>query len=148
MNRIIIVDLDSTIALAGERRIFFHTDPKNYQAAEAGVIFDDVIPQVYHVVKSFYDAGDIIVFLTARTGTDICRKNTTLWLENNSIPFHHLYMREVGDYSKDYICKRSILQKVREEIDGQVVLALEDREDVANMFNEEGITTFLVKYIP
>jgi len=49
-----------------------------------------------------------------------------------------MHMREEDDRRPDYIIKKEILSGLR--VDYDVILAIDDRKQVVDMFREEGVT--------
>lgn len=141
MKKYIILDLDHTIALAGERNIFYQLEPRNYAAAEAGVIHDEVIEPTKKVVNLFYRCNYDVIVLTARA--DSCKNECIEWLDNEKIPFNDIFMRPAGNYEKDYIIKEILLKNIIEKY-GHPEFALEDKEDVIQMFKRNGVFVFAI----
>lgn len=141
----VILDLDQTIAQAGDREIFYSTQPRNYAAAEAAVHFDELKTNVYASIHKEFPL-DILknnryhyhVILTARSGTKICRENTLKWLREKKIEHNGLYMRTPGDHRPDYVIKRELLEKIRIEFP-IIAAAYDDQPLVVNMFLEAGV---------
>lgn len=138
-NNYIILDLDGTISKSGERNIFFTTDPRNYKAAEAAVIYDEVIEPVRSMITHFVEHGSNVIVLTARSKS--CQANCETWLKANDIPYSDIFLRPDGDYSKDYVVKEKLLHDIIEKY-GQPSFAVEDRPDVIDMFKRNGIFVF------
>lgn len=140
----LILDLDGTIAVSGERNIFFTTNPRNYRAAEAGVIHDEIIEPIHTLVTEMNNAGYDIIVMSARE--ESCKAITKKWLELRGIPFKDIYMKKVDDFRKDFIVKREMLREIIEK-EGQPLFALEDRSDVVEMFAEEGVFSLRVNNV-
>ena len=140
-GKIIIVDLDGTLCEGGERIIFFLTKPKNYRAANAGVIHDEQIQHTKYILDLLHANRDIIIVLTAREET--CKKETLQWLDTNKIPYTDIYMRKNGDNRKDFIVKKELLKEIEKKY-GKPFLAFEDRPDVIEMLKLEGVLVFQV----
>lgn len=141
MKKYLILDLDHTIALAGERNIFYALEPRNYAAAEAGVIHDGVIEPTKKVVQLFYKSNYDVIVLTARAAS--CKEQCIEWLNNNEIPFNDIFMRPIGNYEKDYVIKEILLKDIKMKY-GHPEFALEDKEDVVEMFKRNGVFTFAI----
>jgi len=134
MKHAIIVDLDGTLALMGDR------DPFDY--ARCG---EDVLNEPVHLVVQAYHQQyqrDIII-VSGRE--DTCRKQTLRWLQRWGIPHTALYMRKARDYRKDTIVKREIY-RARIEPEYAIDFVLDDRNQVVEMWRELGLTCFQVAY--
>ncbi len=141
-----IIDLDGTIARAGEREIFYLSEPRNFRAAEHAVHFDEVktevLNEIYRILgsnqnESIFSALIHFLVLTAREGNPTCFKNSKLWLDTNKIKHTDLYMRKIGDMSKDFDSKRERLHEIQKEYD--VVAVFDDNDGVLQMFLDENI---------
>lgn len=140
----VLLDLDGTIALSGERSIFFSTNPRNYPAAQAGIMHDEIIQPIHTLVNVLAKAGHKIIVMSARS--EGCIEITKKWLIANGIPFDDIVMKGDTDFRKDYICKQEMLRKLVEKY-GEPLLALEDRPDVVDMFRQEGVFSLLVNNV-
>lgn len=117
----IIVDLDSTLALLGDR------SPYNY----GEVMYDKLNQVIYRLVMKYKRDGYHILIVTGRPIT--CAKDTQKWLEINHVPCDMLVMRPEGDKQPDYSLKyRAYNQYIKGRYD--VELVLEDRNRVAEMW--------------
>lgn len=125
----IIVDIDGTLALLGDRN--------PYDAADSAG--DLVNKPIYEVVRRFYAPDNNLsiekVFIV--TGRDEKYRSITKdWLDRKSIPYHSLFMRDMGDRRKDFVAKKEIYE---EHIKGKynVLFVLEDRNQVVEMYRRE-----------
>jgi hypothetical protein len=135
----IILDLDGTIALGGERQIFYWTEPRNWKAAVAGIIYDDVIQPTKKLIELFIADGYSIIVLTARPAN--CRNNCISWLERVGIPWVDMYLRHDDDDREDYVIKEEFLKEMIDKY-GMPEFALEDQPEVTRMFARNGVFTF------
>jgi len=129
----VIVDIDGTIALKGDRGPF---DWDNVDK-------DTVNKTVREVVKKLSNKTTVI-FLSGRD--DICEEKTRQWLEYNVMTHnkeYYLYMREHLDCRKDYVVKEEIYRK---NIEGKynVLVILDDRPQVIRMWKGLGLPVFNV----
>lgn len=137
----IIVDIDGTVALKGERSPFdwanVHQDTPN--------------EPIVRMVESLAVAADVVwLFISGRD--EICRDATTTWLQQH-MPIASgksttasdimLWMRPVGDVRKDAVVKREIYDN---HIAGKyyVRFVLDDRNQVVEMWRELGLTCLQV----
>jgi predicted kinase len=135
----ILVDIDGTLAIMGDRSPF--------EWEKVGL--DSVNYPVAYLVEMLYEphnenpANEIILF-SGRDGS--CREQTVKWLSDNSIPYNKLFMREAGDMRKDNIVKREMYEA---HINGKynVRFVLDDRDQVVDMWRRDlGLTCLQVNY--
>jgi len=126
----IIVDLDGTVCLKGDRGWY-----------EYDKVFGDIenIP-VANIVRTFRNKGYNTIYVSGREGTDICRRESERWLGVHDLwNFKSkLLMRPVGDSRNDAIVKEEIYKK---EIEGKydVEFVLDDRQRVVDMWRRNGL---------
>lgn len=128
----ILVDIDGTVALRGDRSPY----------DETRVLEDLPNVPVVAVVKAMRRAGYQVVFCSGRT--DGCYEATSLWIKRHVLPEETiLHMRGAGDVRKDSIVKREIFDEhVRDRYD--VLLVLDDRASVVEMWRSLGLTVLQV----
>lgn len=135
----VLVDIDGTIALKGDR------DPFDWD--RVGEDLPNV--PVIATVLAFHAYGFRIVFMSGRT--EQCRADTERWLavhlwsKYEPHPQGHagLHLRADGDYRKDAVVKRELFDAhVRNSY--YVLLVLDDRDQVVEMWREIGLTVFQV----
>lgn len=129
----IIVDLDGTLADHGGIR-------GHHEYHRVGE--DSVNVAVRSLVWNWLGGGRQVVFLSGRP--DSCREETERWLARNlSVYGTRLLMRKTGDRRADFIVKRELFdQHIRHQ--HNVVFAVDDRNQVVDMWRQLGITTFQV----
>lgn len=136
--KVVIVDIDGTIALRGPRHIFdyknVHTDKPDFRLTS---FLREILGETEYK----------IVFLTGRD--EECRDVTVEWLEkhfysqvlyNNRIPETNwaLYMRPHGNNRPDFEVKRDIYkEKIEPWYD--VAAVFEDRDQCVDMWRDEGL---------
>lgn len=130
MGRVVIVDVDGTVALRGGR------SPYDFSR----VAEDQPNKSVVELVKVLAESVSII-FLSGRD--DSCKDTTRKWLDYHvGVPFE-LFMRQTGDNRKDAIVKAEIFEReVQPRHD--VWLVLDDRNQVVEMWREKGLTCLQV----
>lgn len=79
-----------------------------------------------------------IFFVSGRE--DKYKDITEQWLVGNYVPYDRIDMRKSGDYRKDSVVKREILQEIRKT--HNVMFAIDDRKQVKEMWVSEGIFVF------
>lgn len=130
----VLVDLDGTLALIGDR------SPYDADLCER----DAVNPAVAAVVGWARAAGHAVVLVTGRGFSATHRPATERWLARNGIGYDLLLMREPGDGRPDHRVKAQIYrQRVRDGYD--VLFVLDDRPEVVDMWRTKfGLTVFQV----
>lgn len=130
--RAILVDIDGTVALMGDRSPY----------DESCVDKDEPNEPVIRVVRALWKAGHAVVVMSGRT--EGCRDATVDWLEwHLGVPFAGPFMRAVGDQRKDSIVKGELFDAhVRDAYD--VACVLDDRAQVVAMWRSLGLTVLQV----
>lgn len=120
--RAIVVDIDGTVALKGDRSPYDMTT----------VINDEPNVPVINIVDAFYRAGYLIVHMSGRY--ESAREDTFSWLKTHtSYHTEALYMRPDGSKIKDSILKQSLYETFIEPI-FDVQLVIDDRNQVVDMW--------------
>ncbi|WP_155371905.1 phosphatase domain-containing protein [Catellatospora vulcania] len=132
LPRAVLVDLDGTVALMGDRSPYDHTR----------VHLDLPHQPVIDAVRALHAAGHAIVYCSGRV--DACRESTAAWLDQHvGVPYAALHMRVTGDQRKDSVVKREIFEHdIRHA--WYVVAVLDDRNQVVRMWRDLGLTVFQV----
>lgn len=127
----IIVDLDSTLALLGDR------SPYNYDECQ----YDQLNKVVYRLIMKYKLDGYHILIVTGRPMTHA--EMTMEWLNKYHVPYDMLVMRPEGDKQPDTTLKlRAYNQYIKGRYDVEFVL--EDRTRVVKMWRENGLICFQV----
>jgi len=141
MTKIIVFDIDGTLANVEHRRQFVASRPKNWAAWNAGMTNDTVNEDIKWMLNSFLDAGATIILCSGRG--EETRAVTEQWLRDNAIYSAALFMRKAKDYRKDSIVKVELLQQIREQW-GEPFLWVDDRTQVVDAIRAEGIRVLQV----
>lgn len=133
----VVWDIDGTVANIEHRRHYVQSKPKNWPAFEKGIKNDTRYDDMWGLYRIFQQVGMSMVFASGRNENQ--REGTEKWLAANGFTdYHKLYMRQANDYRRDDIVKREILAEMRD--DGyDPWLVFDDRDQVVNMWREEGI---------
>src|SRR5512139_4259360 len=142
MRKIVIADIDGTVALRGDR--------SPYDWEKVGE--DKPNTRVIEALMSHARSGYEIHFVSGRMR---CCMDTTLnWLTENikygktRIPFRALHMRNNGDSRKDTTVKKEIFEKYYASgfygPDAEVAFIYDDRDSVVAMWRSLGLTCFQV----
>jgi predicted kinase len=128
----ILVDLDGTVALMGDR------SPYDVTRVHLDLPNEPVIAAVH----AMHAAGHTIIYCSGRT--DDGREATEAWLAKQvAVPYAGLYMRKTGDTRKDSIVKRELFENhIRSR--WRVIAVFDDRNQVVRMWRELGLTVFQV----
>ena len=141
-GKLIIFDLDGTLALTEHRQHFLEGEVKDWAGFFNACDEDEPNEPVVALYKMLYDDNDIIVF-SGRS--DAVHDKTTAWFEKHNIPFPDgLFMRADGDYTPDEQLKREWLTKFTEEELESIAFVVDDRSKVVKMWRDAGLTCFQV----
>ena len=144
MKRIILCDIDGTLATIGDRAKILEKDKlteKEYDEFNARSAASSCIQDIANIIRNLKDAETKIYLITAREKK--WKKITQSWLKLNEIPYDNLLMRNDGDKNSDADVKLKI---VKEYVNPKRVwFVLEDRDDVVQMYREDlGLTCLQV----
>lgn len=136
----IIVDIDGTLADCTHRLRHIQSEPKDWNAFFEACGDDAPIHTVINMVRGLARVSpNRVVFCTGRP--ERTRHKTVAWLsdwldwDRAAID---IYMRPDETHAPDNVVKRKILEKIR--ADGfNPVLAIEDRQQVVDMWRSEGL---------
>ena len=142
MNKIVIFDLDGTLALIDKRRdlatksgkmdwdVFFNPDNIDLD------IPNDAVVQVAKLLSTTHS----IWILSGRS--DVTADATFNWLEDNAVPFHNIKMRPQKHlYMADNDLKQMWLDDIGVD---NVAMVFDDRNQVVDMWRKNGLTCFQV----
>lgn len=129
MNKLVLVDIDGTVAHRTNR------EPFEYDK----VLDDRPDNETIEVINALWRAGYKIIFISARD--DSCFDDSYEWLRLHCPPFIKLYMRKTGDFRKDAVIKEEIY---REHIEPfyDVFCVFDDRNQVVDMWRSIGLKCF------
>lgn len=140
--KVIICDLDGTLANCEHRQHHVRDGKKNWNAFFKEMDADEVADSLNEVLKVLHQHYDIY-FVSARP--DNYRTKTVKWLaekagwdmDGEGIK---LIMRKAGDYRADTIVKKEILDQIKSE-GVEILMAFDDRKSVVDMWRENGVFT-------
>lgn len=140
MRKIILVDIDGTIADINHRLYHIQNKIRNYRAFFYDCDKDTPIDNIIHIVKLLSVNYDI-VFCTGRS--EECRDKTKVWLDKYVGIDYKLLMRKEGDKRGDVIGKpESVIQAGIKWED--ITLVFEDRNTVVSKWRDLGLTCIQV----
>ena len=138
MKEAILIDIDGTLALRGER------DPFDFSK----VLNDQPNKKLIVILRAIitYKKELELIFISGRM--DSCRNDTELWLKkycssllNGSPPL--LLMRATDDFRDDYVVKQELYEQ-EIKVSYRVFLIFDDRNQVVNMWRSLGLTCYQV----
>ena len=143
-DKIVIFDLDGTLALIDDRRdlatkdngkfdwdVFFNPDNINLDLPNVPVI---------QMANILHKQGFRIFILSGRS--DVTKQATVNWLNDNGIWWDHLVMRPQNHlYLPDNDLKQMWLDSIGKD---NVAMVFDDRNQVVDMWRDNGLTTFQV----
>ena len=135
MTKVIVCDIDGTVANIEHRRQYVATKPKNWKAFNAGMAQDTVYADIQWMVTNLSMYSNL-VFCSGRGEEQ--RAVTEQWLADNKFTYEGLYMRAKGDYRQDSIVKVELLKQIREK-HGEPFLWIDDRQQVVDAIRAEGV---------
>lgn len=125
----ILVDLDGTLAIKGDR------DPFDWSRVGEDLPNEPVVFVVKHL-----QLFTTIVVVSGRD--EICRWQSEMWLYARGIFFHQLFMRPHKDNRPDHVVKKEIYEQAIKLGYKNVLAAIDDRKQVLDMWRELGLFTF------
>lgn len=130
----VIFDIDGCIALVPPGR---RMDFKDAEACSALMMANAPSKGLIHLIQLLYNAGKEIVLMTARP--DTFRDCTIGYLVQHNVPYHILYMRTAQEADwHDYDLKKRMYERLK--VRGcNVLLAVEDRHSVVDMWRQQGV---------
>lgn len=140
MQKLVVCDIDGTLADITHRRHWVATKPKNWPAFNAGMASDGLHEDIVHLLTTLGLYCDVV--LCSGRGEEH-RKVTEKWLEDNKIGYDRLYMRPAKDHRQDYIVKVELLAQIRADY-GEPWLWLDDRNQVVDAIRAEGVRVLQV----
>lgn len=139
----VIFDVDGTLMDIEHRRHFVTQRPKDFDAfRDPEVVMQDTPnKEIFELAKALKDAGNRIIVSTGRNKRQ--RATTLKQLMMNGLVFDAMYMRGDTDFRPDDELKKEFLIKMKE--DGfNPVMAVDDRQQVVDMFRAEGLRVLQV----
>ena len=140
-KKLIIFDLDGTLALIDHRRHLVEGKNKNWDAFFEAC--DEDKPN-YPIIDVFFGLEHTNNFrIRIWSGrSESVRKKTEFWLGEHGLGGVKLKMRPIGDYQSDVFLKKSWL----DELDEKPHLVFDDRNSVVQMWRSNGIPCAQVEY--
>lgn len=130
----VIFDIDGTLACHKGVRSPFEWDKVHLDKPKQRVI------QLLIMYKTMMNYK--VIIMSGRDGS--CRALTEQWLKEHFITYDELLMRPAGSQEPDYRVKRDLFDQVKDKYN--IVLAVDDRDQIVNLWRSMGIETFQVDY--
>lgn len=141
MRNIVVVDIDGTLSVVGERRKYIAGEPKDWARFYADKFDDDPIPEVCDLVRELAKTYSIL-FCTSRS--ECARQRTQLWLHRHlgmSPQDYTLIMRAPADERPDVVSKiDTFMAETTPEERNAVSFVLDDSEAMAVAWETAGYT--------
>ena len=141
---LVVFDIDGTLANIEHRLDYVRSQPKNWEAFDAGIPNDEVnepVAQMFWVLK--LQPKHTIIFASGRN--ERSRQATENWLRKNALNgYQKLYMRKTDDRRCDDIVKQEILDQIVADYGRKPDMVFEDRPRVVRMWRDNGIFVFNV----
>jgi FMN phosphatase YigB (HAD superfamily) len=142
----VIFDVDGTLCDVRSVRHFVQSSDgikrrnADFDAFHAASISCPPFHEVQRLSQNAHKAGLNVLIVTGRASK--WGPLTSQWLTTHDIPFDEVKMRQQNDYRTDHVIK----EEIRDDIVSQykVVLAVDDRPDIAAIWLMSGIPTVLV----
>jgi phosphoglycolate phosphatase-like HAD superfamily hydrolase len=141
MTKIVVFDIDGTLANIEHRRAFVATKPKNWKAFNAGIVNDTRYEDMVWLVNHFDNALCKIILCSGRGEEH--RDVTEKQMNDFFVPYNALYMRPAKDHRPDYVIKVELLQQIRADF-GEPFLWFDDRNQVVDAIRAEGVRVLQV----
>ena len=146
-DRVIVFDIDGTLADCEHRRHWITSKPKNWSAFYADLVNDPCIESVASLARHFWRQEATVILCSGRPeyddGAGNIREATQSWLSKKSIGYDALIMRPARDYRGDDILKVEFLNRIRQGY-GEPSYWFDDRDRVVKAIRNEGVQVFQV----
>ena len=150
MKKVIIVDLDGTIANIDKRRSLSKKADNKMDWEKffnpSNIKKDKPNTPVIKLLRLMCNEYQIVI---TSGRSDRTKAVTIEWLSDNDVPYDRIYMRRDKDYKPDTLLKERMLkEKVLpshcENDMGNIEFVLDDRDAVVQMWRKLGLTCFQV----
>lgn len=136
MKKIILCDLDGTLADCQHRIHHILKTPKDWSSFFADCVSDLPIEHIIDMVNSI-DREQYEVWITSGR-SDECKTQTIDWLAKHGVKYDNIIMRKSGDHTDDGVLKPSWLNDgtIPREM---VAFAIDDRNRVVKAWRDNGV---------
>ena len=141
LTKAVIFDVDGTLADCEHRRHFVSGKKKNFDAFYDAMGDDTVKEDIRGLCNMYYMNTWHIIICTGRP--ESYRAITEKWLKDHGVFYRELRMRpDERRYDPDYKIKQDMLNEILTE--REVIVAVDDRNQVVDMWRRNGITCLQV----
>jgi len=140
--KIVIFDLDGTLCDISHRLHFIKCDKPDWDAFHAACVDDEPKWDIIGLYDALMRAGHRMIIVSGRNSQ--VESETLQWLDSYGLPFSELIMRKEGDYTPDNELKHSWLMDGSLGAIDNILLTVDDRQRVVDMWREEGLTCLQV----
>lgn len=144
MKKIIIFDLDGTLADVTHRLHHIQGENKDWDSFHKACVDDKVIESTAQIYRNLClaSARNPVYILTGRS--DIVREETVQWLKDNHLwTYEELLMRDSKNTGHDTKTKLKMLHSITNDLDN-ILCVFEDRDRMVNMWRSLGVTCYQV----
>ena len=138
-KNIVIVDIDGTLTLLGDRIKYLHQDKIDWDNFFDACYEDEPIFEIIDLVQRLKYAKYDIIYMTGRR--ESIREKTLKWFKDKTslnMKSSELIMRKNDDYRHDIIIKPEMIKENNIDLK-QVAFVLEDRNSVVEMWRKLGV---------
>ena len=142
---LVVFDIDGTLVNIEHRLDYVRSQPKNWEAFDAGIPNDKVNEPVAKVFHALHKGENTLIFASGRN--ERSRQATVDWLRKNKMWFgdySKLYMRKADDFRSDDIVKQEMLDQIIADYGRKPDMVFDDRPRVVRMWRDNGIFVFNV----
>lgn len=145
MGKYVVVDIDGTVSIVGDRVKHLSEKPCNWDTFYARCGEDEPNKPIVQLVKNIMLSGYDVVYMTGRRDTEY--KTTMIWLDKFTICSPFIYMRKNGDFRHDTEVKPELMDQFFKDTGsnkGDISFILEDRNSMVKKWRELGYTCLQV----
>lgn len=143
-NKVVISDLDGTIALIEHLRHHVEKEKKDWDAFNQEIDKDEPNIPIIECLKSLKAAGYLIYIYTGRV--DSTKDKTEKWLKDNNVEYDEMRMRPSASRIDDTKLKKNWLDWdfPTEEEKKNILCVFEDRDKMVKMWRDQGLVCMQV----
>jgi predicted kinase len=136
----IAFDADGTLADVSSFTHLVRGKYRDFDRFHRSSIWAPANQEVVDLAKEAIEKGFKVIVVTARE--EPYREVTQAWMDEMGVPYENIFMRPEKDMRPDHVVKGEMFQKISEHYD--VVHFVDDREDIARVWEEHGVQTTIV----
>lgn len=142
-EKVVIFDLDGTLADIDHRLHFVQGDSKDWDAFYAACVDDTPKQNIIELLNCMNDAGHGIVISSGRSAQTL--EATNQWLKKYGVVYDAIYMRPEGCYVPDQALKKAWLDEGKFGPKENILFVVEDRDRMVQMWRGAGLTCLQVE---